>query len=192
MIFWVVLKLEINSYRVIIMSWRILVSFRGFFEDYNFCVVKYLSFHNSSFALRYFFNVNGKAIVWHTFYSVSERVSRLQTSPPPTWLHVLINEFRVCHTFLLFLQNAKMKKFHAHRKLPWNLFAVHPWEFTAVGSCSMEYCLLSSFASVQFLWIWYFSKFDSSSLPSPLWDKMLSSQNSAIFFYCPKLVDTHV
>jgi hypothetical protein len=32
MIFWLVLKLEI-SYRVIISS-RILVSFRGFFEDY--------------------------------------------------------------------------------------------------------------------------------------------------------------
>jgi hypothetical protein len=52
MIFWLVLKLEIRS-RVII-SGRILVSFRGFFEDYNFCMVKYLSFHNSFFALRYF------------------------------------------------------------------------------------------------------------------------------------------
>jgi hypothetical protein len=29
-------------------------------------MVKYLSFHNSSFALRYFFNVNGKATMWHT------------------------------------------------------------------------------------------------------------------------------
>jgi hypothetical protein len=29
-------------------------------------MVKYLSFHNSSFALKYIFNVNGKAIVWHT------------------------------------------------------------------------------------------------------------------------------
>jgi hypothetical protein len=29
-------------------------------------MVKYLSFHNSSFALRYFFNANGKAIVWYT------------------------------------------------------------------------------------------------------------------------------
>jgi hypothetical protein len=28
-------------------------------------MVKYLSFHNSSFALRYFFNVNGKASVTH-------------------------------------------------------------------------------------------------------------------------------
>jgi hypothetical protein len=35
----------------VIISWRILVSFRGFFEDYNFCMVKYLSFHNSSFKL---------------------------------------------------------------------------------------------------------------------------------------------
>jgi hypothetical protein len=40
MIFWLVLKLEISYYRVIIIiSWRILVSFRGdffFFEDYIF------------------------------------------------------------------------------------------------------------------------------------------------------------
>ncbi len=36
MIFWVVLNLEINYYRVI-MSQKILVSFRGFFfEDYIF------------------------------------------------------------------------------------------------------------------------------------------------------------
>jgi hypothetical protein len=34
MIFWLVLKLEF-SYRVII-SWRILVSFRGIFEDHIF------------------------------------------------------------------------------------------------------------------------------------------------------------
>jgi len=52
MIFWLVLKLDI-SYRVII-SWRILVSFRGFFWRLYFCMVKYLSFHKSSFVLRYF------------------------------------------------------------------------------------------------------------------------------------------
>ncbi len=34
MIFWLVLKLEINY--IVIISWRILVSFRGFFEDYIF------------------------------------------------------------------------------------------------------------------------------------------------------------
>ncbi len=49
------LKLEIISYSVII-SWRILVSFRGFFQRLYFCRVKYLSFHNSSFALRLTFN----------------------------------------------------------------------------------------------------------------------------------------
>jgi hypothetical protein len=55
MIFWLVLKLEISYRLVIIMSGRILVSYRGFFEDYIFAMVKYLSFHNSSFAfLRYF------------------------------------------------------------------------------------------------------------------------------------------
>jgi hypothetical protein len=31
-----------------------------FFEGYIFAMVKYLNFHNSSFALRYFFNVNDK------------------------------------------------------------------------------------------------------------------------------------
>ncbi len=52
MIFWLVLKLEI-TYRVL-MSWSILVSFRGLFEDYSFAWWNILSFHNSSFALRYF------------------------------------------------------------------------------------------------------------------------------------------
>ncbi len=52
MIFWLMLKLEIK-YRVII-SWKIFVSFRGFFGRLYFCMVKYLSFHNSSFALRCF------------------------------------------------------------------------------------------------------------------------------------------
>jgi hypothetical protein len=52
-IFWLVLKLEIRC-RVIIISWRILVSFRGFFEDYICAWWNILSFHDSSFALRYF------------------------------------------------------------------------------------------------------------------------------------------
>jgi len=50
----------------VIMTWRILVSFRGYFWRLYFWMVKYLSFHNSSFALRYFYNANGKVTVWHT------------------------------------------------------------------------------------------------------------------------------
>ncbi len=43
-----------------------LVSFRGFFEDYIFAWWNYLSFHNSSFALRIFFNVKWQGhIVTH-------------------------------------------------------------------------------------------------------------------------------
>ncbi len=53
MIFWLVLKLEISYHRVLT-SWMILISFREFFEDYIFAWWKYLSFNNSSFALRYF------------------------------------------------------------------------------------------------------------------------------------------
>jgi hypothetical protein len=64
MIFWLVLKLEI-SYKIIISS-RIWFSFRGFFWRLYFCMVKYLSFHNSSFYLKILLNVNGKPIVWHT------------------------------------------------------------------------------------------------------------------------------
>ncbi len=64
MIFWLVLKLEI-SYRVMI-SWRILVSFRGFFWRLYFRMGKYLNFHNSSSCLQILFNVNGKATMWHT------------------------------------------------------------------------------------------------------------------------------
>jgi hypothetical protein len=50
MIFWLVLKLEI-SWRVRI-SWMVLVSLGGVFENYIFAC---LSFQNSSFNLRYFF-----------------------------------------------------------------------------------------------------------------------------------------
>ncbi len=66
MIFWLLLKLEI-SYRVVI-SWRILVCFRGFLEDYIYCMVKYLSLHYSSFALRYFLTqmATPQCTVWHT------------------------------------------------------------------------------------------------------------------------------
>jgi len=64
MIFWLLLKLEI-SYRIMI-SWR-MVSFRGVLWRLHFCMVKYLNFHNSTFALKIHFNVlNGKATVWHT------------------------------------------------------------------------------------------------------------------------------
>jgi hypothetical protein len=63
MIFWLALKLEI-SYQ----SYNMLKTF-GFFQRifWRLCfgMVKYLSFHNSSFALRYIFNVNGKATMWH-------------------------------------------------------------------------------------------------------------------------------
>ncbi len=41
-----------SNLRSVIISWRILVSFRGFFWRLYPCMVKYLSFHNSSFALR--------------------------------------------------------------------------------------------------------------------------------------------
>jgi hypothetical protein len=65
MIFWLVLKLEI----LVIELWYLegfLVSFRGFFWRWYFYMVKYLNFHTSSFALRYLFNVKGKATMWHT------------------------------------------------------------------------------------------------------------------------------
>ncbi len=37
-----------------------------FFLRLYFCIVKYLSFHKSSFCLKIHSNVNGKAIMWHT------------------------------------------------------------------------------------------------------------------------------
>ncbi len=66
MIFWLVLKLEIN-YRVMI-SWRILVSFRGFFLKIIFLHDEIFEIsYNSSFCLKILFNnVNGKATAWHT------------------------------------------------------------------------------------------------------------------------------
>jgi hypothetical protein len=53
MIFWLVLKLEI-SYRVLISLEGFWFLLEDFFEGYIFCMVKYLSFHNSSLALRHF------------------------------------------------------------------------------------------------------------------------------------------
>ncbi len=44
-----------------------MVSFRGLFWRLYFCMVKYLSFHNSSsFCLKMPLNLNGKATMWHT------------------------------------------------------------------------------------------------------------------------------
>jgi len=56
MFFWLVLKLEISYNRVIIISWRILVSLIGIFflKIIIFAWWSILNFHNSSFALRYF------------------------------------------------------------------------------------------------------------------------------------------
>jgi hypothetical protein len=53
MIFWLVLKLEISynrSYNNILKDFGFLLG-RGFWKDYTFCMMKYLSSHNSSFAL---------------------------------------------------------------------------------------------------------------------------------------------
>ncbi len=87
MIFWLVLKLEISYIDMI--SSRILVSFRGFFfEDYNFCMVKYLNFHNASLALRYFFNVNGKATVCHKLLNLLKCLGA----------H---HGFKLCHIFIV-------------------------------------------------------------------------------------------
>jgi hypothetical protein len=66
MIFWLVLKLEISYNRVIIISWRILDSFRGFFKYYIFSWWNIWVSIILLLPLRYFFNVNGKAILWHT------------------------------------------------------------------------------------------------------------------------------
>jgi hypothetical protein len=56
-----------------IFSQNFISLFWGLFNDktdlrvrYIFAWWKYLSFRNSSFALRYIFNVNGKATMWHT------------------------------------------------------------------------------------------------------------------------------
>ncbi len=71
MIFWLVLRLEISlqSYNNILKDFWFLLE--TFFEDKipgrKIFTIKILwVFHNSSFALRYFFHVNGKATVRHT------------------------------------------------------------------------------------------------------------------------------
>jgi hypothetical protein len=68
MIFWLVLKFEINYYRVI-MSWRILVSLGGFLLKITFLHGEIFKFPLFFFFLQIIFNVNGKATMWHTPYS---------------------------------------------------------------------------------------------------------------------------
>ncbi len=80
------LRLLVIKEFIIITSWRILVSFRGNFflgEDYIFCMVKYLNFHNSSFALRYFVkNVNGKATLFYIQFCYWQTTANLRTLFP--------------------------------------------------------------------------------------------------------------
>jgi hypothetical protein len=68
LIFWLVLKLEISYNRVIIYLegfWFLLQDF--FFKDYIFAWWNIIwVFIILLFALRYFFNVNGKATMWNT------------------------------------------------------------------------------------------------------------------------------
>ncbi len=65
MIVWLVLELEISywSYNI---SWRILVSFRGFVFWNFFLHGEIFEFSYFFFCLKMLFNVNGKATVWHT------------------------------------------------------------------------------------------------------------------------------
>jgi hypothetical protein len=63
MIFWLVLKLGIND-RVVIF-WKNLVSFKGFFSKIIFLHGEILKFSWFFFCLKIFFNVNGKAIMSH-------------------------------------------------------------------------------------------------------------------------------
>jgi hypothetical protein len=66
MIFWLVLKLEISYYWVII-SWRILVSFlEDFFLKIIFLHGEIFEFSEFFFCLQILYNVNGKGTVWHT------------------------------------------------------------------------------------------------------------------------------
>ncbi len=63
MIFWLMLKLGIND-RVVIF-WKSLVSFRGFFLKIISLDGEILEFQLFFFCLKIFFNVNGKATMWH-------------------------------------------------------------------------------------------------------------------------------
>jgi hypothetical protein len=82
--YWLVLKFEI-SYRVIIIAWWIFGFVEKIFGRLYFCMVKYLSFHNSSFCLKILFNVNGKATVCDTplaIYPLSQGIFLLPRVEP--------------------------------------------------------------------------------------------------------------
>jgi len=69
--------------RLVIELWYLERFLREFSWRLYFCVLKYLNFHNSSFPLRFFFDVNGKAMVWQT----------------PCWLHY-IDQWWFCFLIL--------------------------------------------------------------------------------------------
>jgi len=73
MILWFLLKLEI-SYRLIIYLEAFWLFLKEDFFRLYFCMVKYLSVHNSSFALRYF-NVN--YIVNHVDFKLNHLSSHM-------------------------------------------------------------------------------------------------------------------
>ncbi len=67
--------------RLVIISWRIFGFFWRIFWRFYFCMVKYLSFHNSCFALRCFLKVNGKGLIWISSNKIHLKID-IKNGPP--------------------------------------------------------------------------------------------------------------
>jgi hypothetical protein len=149
MIFWLVLEVEI-SFRVIL-SWRILVSCRGFSWRLYFHTVKYLNFHNSSFALRDLFNVNGKDTVWHITCFVLFCFCCLEISQTCMVLHVAL--------LVLSLESSQKVRVHwlslrVFGATVWKLLIIAPffeWKLNkietenSIGICVRYWCRREAF-----------------------------------------------
>jgi hypothetical protein len=121
--------------------------------------------------------------------------SRLQTPPPPptTWLHVLINQFRVCHTFCFF---CKMPKWRSSMHTQSFLEFVCRASLRVLQLLEVQYGILFA---LFFCFKFNFCEFDIfPNLTLPLCQLHFETKCSTMFtklcnlFYCPKLVDAHV
>jgi len=88
----------------VIISWRILVSFRGLFWRLYFCMVRYLSFHNSSFCLQMLFKVFGQALFWRLYFCMMKYLSFHNSSfgPQKLFLKSIWQGHNVTHPLFIF------------------------------------------------------------------------------------------
>jgi hypothetical protein len=117
MVFWLVLEPWEISYRVIIISWRILVSLRGFFEDYIFAWWNIWVFIILLFAFKMLFNVNGRGAT----------VCDASLVPPQVEKRLRVNSHHIFIVFWIHISKVVVLT------SPWNLNLQICWNIWILG-----------------------------------------------------------